>query len=162
MHGATMKNYLQKLLLLITLLSVVSFWGGCADETAESAVVNAPKNAKFDSDYRVEALVTIDDTVRTLTFRAEAQSPTSANELGTKAVTADTVPGIKSATMTELARFALSECGMRHSPAATVATDNYSCVAPQFASAVPWAFSNTLGSAALPNVTNIANKPVCG
>ncbi len=134
-----MKTFSLSRLLLAVLVVLVSVLGGCSSEPGEEPKVPSTTET-FDANYSIIAYVSAPSgEVSTLSFRpAEGPTETIKSPLRIKDVTLEPEGGAAvSSSMKDLARIALSECGVRRmavlsGPSITGRT----CVASQFASGV--------------------------
>jgi hypothetical protein len=114
-----------RLLALAAMLSATVFGGACSGDDAPPSA-SAPAAATFDGSYGITAYVPEGESVRTLMFRQDidvgAETGTSSGPLKTLDIGFDpdsggalpqTIPTTSTSAMKDLARMALSECGLR-------------------------------------------------
>ena len=138
--------------VLAVLVVLLATLGGCSSEPGEQTK-DAPTEA-LDSNYAITAYLPVGGDVETVSFRQVAASDVASQSapLTTKGITLDPAEtGTVTSSMKDLARVALSECGLRRlsqRPAAPTTTDpSRSCVAGQFANGIPYERKRSSGTA---------------
>lgn len=159
-----MKTFSLSRLLLAILVVAVSILGGCSGESGDEP--KAPsKTDTFDANYSIIAYVsTPSGEVSTLSFRAaEGPTETIKSPLRIKDVTLEPEGGAAvSSSMKDLARIALSECGVRRMAVLSGASiTGRTCVASQFASGVVYDRKVAADNTPAPTTTYSADEPSC-
>jgi hypothetical protein len=175
-----MKTTLMKTSSLTATVLFMMLGGACANESDETGKPT-PTLPNVDSDYGITAYVSKADGLQTLTFRRETNN---AVEIGTTSaplkpsdITFDpdagngtqSVPSTSTNTMKDLARMAMSECGLRGTGTTGNTTSYYqnqktgSCVGKQVTTGKPFErvaaiFGNSLPVA---SVWTAAEEPSC-
>ncbi len=148
---------------MAVLVLLISLLGGCSSEPGEEA--QPPRTTEaFDNDYSIVAYVsTPSGDVSTLSFRAaEGPTETIKSPLRIKDVTLEPEGGAAvSSSMKDLARIALSECGVRRmAPLSGTITTGRTCVASQFASGVVYD-RRVVNDNSVPTTAYTSAEPSC-
>jgi hypothetical protein len=143
-----MKSSVNQFIALLTLVFSVIFGNGCSSD--DEPKPNIPNDTIFaNNDYGIQAYVAKGDKVEALIFKAEAhassdvdvvRAPLSPKDVtfGTDAGATISIGTSSTSTMSDLARMALSECGLRGGHGLNNNPASGSCVYKQPASAKPY------------------------
>lgn len=155
---------LSRLVLALLVLALTCL-GGCTEET-DGEHKDVPTQA-FDANYAVTAYVTVDNEARLVSFRPAASetesvsSPLRIKDISLEQADAGTV----TSSIKDLARVALSECGLRAMgarPAAPTAADPArSCLAAQFATGRAYERKVATNNGDVAAVTYTSTEPSC-